>query len=146
MHLTFLSPLGPKKLPVNKGENAKLMFGDAKGAMIRISHGPEGEPPETALAPHPVIIGEGIETTASVAMEAPEARAWAAGSLSNMANAPVWLPCVSAVIVLKDQFKSKTTENQFARVLDELAQHGKPMTVIESHVGNDFNDLAKGEE
>jgi hypothetical protein len=141
VHMTFLSPLGPRKLPVGDGENAKIMFGEAKGAMIRISHGPEGEPPETALQPHPLIIGEGIETTASVAIGAPEARAWAAGSLSNMLNAPVWLPCVSSVILLKDHFKSKTTETQFDRVCEALAASGKPLVVIESHIGNDFNDL-----
>ncbi|MCJ9696914.1 toprim domain-containing protein [Rhizobium sp. PRIMUS64] len=146
VHLTFLSPLGPRKLPVNQGENAKLMFGEAKGAVIRISHGPEGEPPETAVRPYPVIIGEGIETTTSVAIEAPEARAWAAGSLSNMGNAPLWLPCISAAIILKDHFKSKTTEKQFDQVLEQLSQHGKPLTVIESIAGNDFNDLAQGEE
>lgn len=146
VHLTFLSPLGPKKLPVSKDENAKLMFGEAKGAVIRISHGPEGEPPETAVRPHPVIIGEGIETTTSVAIEAPEARAWAAGSLSNMANAPLWLPCISSAIVLKDHFKSKTTEKQFDQVLEHLARHGKPVGVIESIAGNDFNDLAQEED
>ncbi|WFS02195.1 toprim domain-containing protein [Rhizobium tumorigenes] len=143
VHCTFLSPLGPKKLPVGEGENAKLMRGEAKGAMIRISHGPEGEPPETAMEPHLLILGEGIETVASVAIPCPQARAWAAGSLSNMANAPIWLPCVSGVIVLKDRFKHKTTEKQFDKVMEQLAQHGKPLTEIESHVGNDFNDLAQ---
>jgi len=140
-HCTFLSPLGPKKLPVGKDENAKLMRGEAKGAMIRISHGPEGLPPELAQQPWPLLLGEGIETTSSVSIEAPEARAWAAGSLSNMGNAPVGLPCISAVILLKDHFKSKTTEKQFADVLEKLSAFGKPLTVIESLAGNDFNDL-----
>ncbi|MBB3386008.1 MULTISPECIES: toprim domain-containing protein [unclassified Rhizobium] len=146
-HCTFLSPLGPKKLPVGEDENAKLMRGEAKGAMIRISHGPEGVPPELAQQAWPLLLGEGIETTASVSIEAPEARAWAAGSLSNMGNAPIDLPCISAVIVLKDHFKSKTTEKQFADVLEKLAAHGKPVTVIESIAGNDFNDqLQEGDE
>jgi hypothetical protein len=145
-HCTFLSPLGPKKLPVEKDENAKLMRGEATGAMIRISHGPEGVPPEVATQAWPLLLGEGIETTASVSIEAPEARAWAAGSLSNMGNAPVWLPCISAVIVLKDHFKSKTTEKQFAGVLEKLALAGKPISVIESIAGNDFNDLLQEED
>lgn len=141
VHMTFLDPLGPRKLPTAKDENAKLMRGEAKGAVIRISHGPEGEPPETAREPHPLIIGEGIETTASVAREAPEARAWAAGSLSNMANAPVWLPCISSIVLLKDHFKSKTTEKQWDQVLEAMAKSGKPVVEIDSHIGNDFNDL-----
>lgn len=146
VHCTFLSPLGPKKLPVSEKENAKLMRGEVKGAMIRISHGPEGLPPELATQAHPCIIGEGIETTASVSIGAPEARAWAAGSLSNMANAPLDLACVSAGIVLRDKFKSATTEKQFDQVMEALARHGKPLAVIESHIGNDFNDLAQGED
>jgi hypothetical protein len=145
VHLTFLDPLGPRKLQTEKDENAKLMRGEAKGAVIRISHGPEGEPPETAREAHPVIIGEGIETTASVAIEAPIARAWAAGSLSNMANAPVWLPCVSSIVLLKDHFKSKTTEKQWDQVLEAMAKSGKPFVQIDSHVGNDFNDLMQEE-
>jgi hypothetical protein len=142
-HCTFLSPLGPRKLPVGNDENAKLMRGEAKGAVIRISHGPEGLPPELAVEPHPLILGEGIETTTSVAIPAPEARAWAAGAISNIGNAPIWLPCISSVIVLQDRFKSKTTEKQFFDQLEKLRAHGKPVTSIESHVGNDFNDMAQ---
>lgn len=141
VHMTFLDPLGPRKLPVGKGENAKIMFGEAKGAVIRISHGPEGEPPETALQPHPLIMGEGIETTSSVSIGAPEARAWAAGSLSNMLNAPVWLPCVSSIVLLKDHFKSAATEKQFDQVIETMVKTGKPVAIIDSYIGNDFNDL-----
>lgn len=145
-HMTFLSPLGPQKLPVSKDESAKVMFGEAMGAVIRISHGPEGEPPETARQAHPLLLGEGFETTASVARTAPEARAWAGGSLAGMMRAPVWLPCVSAVIVLKDHFKHKTTEKQYGDMLRALASHGKPIAEMESYLGNDFNDLMKGDE
>lgn len=145
-HMTFLSPLGPQKLAVSDNESAKLMYGEAMGAVIRISHGPEGVPPEMAREAHPLLLGEGFETTASVARTAPEARAWAGGSLAGMMRAPVWLPCVSAVIVLKDHFKHKTTEKQYADMLEALAQHGKPIAEMESYLGNDFNDLMKGDE
>jgi hypothetical protein len=143
VHMTFLDPLGPRKLPVSKAddENAKLMRGPSAGAVVRISHGPEGEPPETAQKPYPLIMGEGIETTASVAIGAPEARAWAAGSLANMLTAPVWLPCVSSIVLLRDHFKHHTTEKQFLQVCEAMERSGKPWTAIDSHVGNDFNDL-----
>ncbi|NTF67711.1 toprim domain-containing protein [Rhizobium rhizogenes] len=144
VHCTFLSPLGPKKLPVGKDESAKLMFGEAKGAMIRISHGPEGEPPETAMVPQPLILCEGIEDGLSLARACPEARVWAAGSLSAMASAPIWLPCVSVVIVAKDNdWSNRTAERQFERVLEAIAAAGKPITTIASHVGKDFNDMAQ---
>ncbi|MGR6465425.1 toprim domain-containing protein [Rhizobium sp. PAMB 3182] len=142
VHMTFLSPLGPRKLEVDASENAKLMFGEAKGAMIRISHGPEGEPPETARQALPLVLCEGVEDGLSLALALPEARVWAAGSLSLMASAPVWLPCVSAVIVARDNdWEKKTAVKQFDSVLEALAAHGKPIETISSHVGKDFNDM-----
>ncbi len=148
VHMTYLDPLEPRKLPVDRSllENEKIMWGPAKGGVIRLTHGPEGEPPETARQAHPLLMGEGIETTGSVAIAAPEARAWAAGSLANMLSAPVWLPCISSIILLRDHFKSKTTEKQFDQVCEVMERSGKPWTAIASHIGNDFNDLMKGEE
>jgi len=147
VHCTFLDPLGPRKLPIGAQENAKMMFGEAKGSMIRISHGPEGEPPETARVPHPLVLCEGVEDGLSLALALPEARVWAAGSLSAMASAPIWLPCISSVIVSQDNdWHSKTAEKQFDQVIATLSAAGKPLTTISSHVGKDFNDLIKGEE
>lgn len=147
VHCTFLDPLGPRKLPIGEGENAKMMFGEAKGSMIRISHGPEGEPPETAVRPYPLVLCEGVEDGLSLALAIPEARVWAAGTLSAMASAPVWLPCVSAIVVSQDNdWHSKTAQAQFDAVIAELVKPGKPLTTIASHVGKDFNDLMKGDE
>ena len=147
VHITFLSPLGPKKLPVSGDENAKLMFGEAKGAMLRISHGPEGQPPEMARQAHPLILCEGIEDGLSLAAAVPEARVWAAGSLSAIASAPVDLDCVSAVILARDNdWANATALKQFDAAYEALARHGKPVRVIESHVGKDFNDLIQGDE
>jgi len=145
VHLTFLHPSRPEKAPVAPG-SAKLMYGEAGGSMIRISHGPEGEPPETALAAHPLVLCEGIEDALSLAIAIPEARVWAAGSLNMMAKAPVWLPCIGPVIVARDNdWGKKQAEEQFDQVLEQLSAAGKPMTVISSHVGKDFNDLAQEE-
>lgn len=143
VHMTFLDPLGPRKLPVDKGEdeNSKIMFGPSAGAVIRITHGPEGQPPEMARQAFPLLLGEGLETTATNAMVMPEMRAWAAGSLSNMLTAPVWLPCVSSIVLLRDHFKHPTTEKQFDDVCAVMARSGKPWVAIESIAGNDFNDM-----
>ncbi|MCT7662343.1 toprim domain-containing protein [Shinella kummerowiae] len=147
VHITFLSPLGPQKLPVSADENAKLMFGEAKGAMIRIAHGPEGQPPEMAREAHPLLLCEGVEDGLSLASACPEARVWAAGSLSALASAPVWLSCVSAVLLARDNdWGNATAQKQFDDVLAALLAHGKPVTVIESHVGKDFNDLIQSDE
>lgn len=147
VHMTFLSPLGPQKLPVTGDETAKIMFGEARGAMIRISHGPEGEPPETATRAFPLILCEGVEDGLSLALAIPEARVWAAGSLGAMASAPVWLPCVGSIIVARDNdWEKKTAVKQFERVMEELSRAEKPLTEMTSHLGKDFNDLMKGED
>lgn len=147
VHCTFLDPVLPKKLSVEADENAKMMFGEAKGSMIRISHGPEGLPPETARQAYPLVLCEGVEDGLSLALAIPEARVWAAGSLSAMASAPVDLPCISAVIVSQDNdWHSKTAQAQFEAVLAQLEQAGRPVTTIASHIGKDFNDLMKGDE
>lgn len=148
VHQTYLDPSAPRKLPVDKGdeESAKIMFGEAKGAMIRISHGPEGEPPETAVTPQPLILCEGIEDGLTLALAVPEARVWAAGSLSNMANAPIWLPCVSYVVVARDNdWEKKQAVMQFEKVMSALSQHGKVLTEMSAHEGKDFNDVIMGE-
>ena len=146
VHCTFLHPTEAKKAPLGK-ETAKLMLGPAKGSMIRISHGPEGQPPEMAREAHPLILCEGIEDGLSLAIAVPPARVWAAGSLIAMAHAPVHLDCISCVIVARDNdWGKKQAQEQFAQVLQQLAAAGKPITEIASHHGKDFNDLAQQEE
>lgn len=143
-HVTFLDPLRPEKAPVAP---PKLMFGEALGAVIELSMGPSGRPfwavNETAA---PVIICEGIETGLSIAGSVPDARVWAGGSLAGMAGAPVHLSCVSDITVARDNNTGNAqAQAQLMAALDRLADAGKPLVVMESHVGDDFNDLKRGE-
>jgi hypothetical protein len=143
-HVTWLDPILPAKAPVSP---AKMMFGPSKGAMIRLTHGPEGVPPEMATQATPVVICEGIETGLSLAIAIPEARVWAAGSLSNMGNAPVGMDCVGAIVVARDNNDGNDqAQKQLAGAIGALTAAGKPVQVIASHVGDDFNDLQRGEE
>lgn len=147
VHCTFLDPLEAKKAYLGEKESAKLIFGEAKGAMMWISHGPEGRPPDMAREGHPLILCEGRETGMSLAIAVPEARVWAAGSLSNMANAPAWMDCISAVIVARDNNEgNRQAEKQLETALEALAKANKPMSVMASHIGDDFNDLMGDDE
>ncbi|MAU21078.1 MAG: hypothetical protein CMH13_11160 [Martelella sp.] len=147
VHCTFLDPLTPKKFAVSADENAKLMFGEAKGAVIRIAHGPEGLPPERATRPHPLILCEGVEDGVSLAGSIPEARVWAAGMLSNLANAPVWMGCVSQIVVSKDNdWGNRQAARQFDAAMEALERAGKPLATIASHIGKDFNDMMQDED
>jgi len=101
LHRTWLRPDGLAKAPVVP---AKKMSGPPSGAAIRLSSGPSGLSPAKAAEKgrrDPLVIGEGIETTATAAVARPDYRAWAAGSLSLMGLLE-WPDCASAVILLQD--------------------------------------------
>ncbi|MBS9720054.1 toprim domain-containing protein [Tianweitania sp. BSSL-BM11] len=143
-HVTFLDPVKPVKAPVSP---PKLMFGEALGAVIEISAGPSGEPFWMTEKPAPLVVAEGIETALSFALAAPEARVWACGSLAGVGNAPIGLPCVSWVLFARDNNHGNSqAQKQFETALSKLEESGKTIRVEASHVGDDFNDLAQGEE
>lgn len=141
-HCTFLDPLKPRKAPVDP---PKLMFGEALGGVIEIATGIDAGPfwgPNDGA--RPVIICEGIETGLSIAAAIPDVRVWAAGSLAGIGSAPVQLSCVSDVTVARDNNAgNRQAQQQLDRGLEKLAAHGKPLVVMASHVGDDFNDLAQ---
>jgi hypothetical protein len=147
-HVTFLDPVRPAKAPVTP---AKLMFGEALGAVIEISTGPSGVPfwmaDRDGLAPCPLILAEGIETALSFATTIPEARVWAGGSLAGVGGAPVDLDCVEWVLFARDNNDGNAqAQKQFSAALEKLEASGKRVHVEASHVGDDFNDLAQGDE
>lgn len=143
-HLTFLDPAKPAKAPVDP---PKLMFGEALGAVIETSCGPEGVPFWQAQEAHPLICAEGIESALPLAIALPQARVWACGSLAGIGHAPVHLPCVQWVMFARDNNSGNAqAQKQFEQALTRLESHGKRVVVGASHVGDDFNDLATGED
>lgn len=151
-HITFLDPSRPAKAPVTP---AKLMYGEALGAVIELSAGPSGTPfwmaDRDSEKPAPLIIAEGIETALAFAVEVPEARVWAGGSLAGVGAAPVDLDCVAWVLFARDNNDGNAqAQAQFERALagleEKCARTRKRVEVEASHVGDDFNDLARGEE
>lgn len=142
-HVTFLDPVRPAKAPV---EPPKLMRGEALGSVIEVSMGPEGKPFWLATEPHDLIIAEGVETCTSLAIPVPEARVWAAGSLSGMGAAPVGLACVKRIFVARDNNYGNTqARKQLDDAIAHLREAQKPLVVMNSYVGDDFNNLIKGE-
>lgn len=142
-HCTFLDPLRPAKAPVDP---AKLVYGLQGGTVMEVAEGPAAAPFWLTERSEPVIIAEGIETALSLAIAIPEARVWAAGSITNLGNAPVHLPCVSQIFLARDtNAGNRTAQQQLDQSLEKLEAAGKPIVVMESIVGDDFNDLMKGE-
>jgi hypothetical protein len=145
-HVTFLDPVRPKKAPLDP---PKLMFGEALGAVIEIAMGPGDKDFWDAEAtPGPLILCEGIETGLSIAAAIDgEARVWAGGSLAGMGHAPVRLPCVSEIHVARDNNAgNRQAQQQLAQALARLEGADKPINIMQSHVGDDFNDLMTGNE
>lgn len=141
IHCTFLQPDGSGKAPVDP---PKLMFGTAKGSVIRIADGPSGKPPDEARGEaSTLVLTEGLENGLTAAIALPEARVWAAGSLSNLAEAPVGIACVDSVIVAGDRDDNAKASEALQRALDSLEAHGKPVALMQSFIGSDINDLAR---
>lgn len=144
-HVTFLDPYRPAKAPVDV---SKLMWGEAKGAVIEIATGPSGQPFWMTEEAAPLIIAEGRETAQSFAATlGGRARVWAAGSLAGVGSAPVDLPCVEWILFARDNNSGNAqAQKQFDQALAGLEASDKLVVVEASHVGDDFNDLAQGEE
>jgi hypothetical protein len=144
IHRTWLAPDGSGKAPVDP---AKKMLGPVKGASIRLTDGSSGLPPNAAAsvgALAPLMVGEGIETVLTAATARPDYRAWAAGSLSLMGLLE-WPACASAVVLLRDNDWKAEARTAFDRVeahwLSQAA--GRPVKVVASAVGSDFNDWGR---
>lgn len=143
-HVTFLDPVLPKKAPV---EPPKLMFGVASGAVIELATGGGGPFWLPEAQARPLILCEGIETGLSLAIAVPEARVWAAGSLAGLGAAPVQVPAVADVTVARDNNAGNAqAQAQLMAGVAALEAHGKPITIMASHVGDDFNDLMTGDD
>ena len=144
LHYTWLAPDGSGKAPVTP---AKKMRGSPSGAAIRLSAGPSGLSPSKAAIKgrvDPLAIGEGIETCLTVAAARPDYRVWAAGSLSLIGLLD-WPACASAVVLLGENDGKPQAREQFQRAIDHwrgLAR-GRPVHVVNSAVGVDFNDWAR---
>ena len=145
LHRTWLEPNGKGKAPVL---HPKKMTGRTAGAAIRLTTGPSGLSPTRATMKGvigPLAVGEGIETSLSVAAAMPSWRVWAAGSLAHMGLLE-WPSCADRVILLRDNDWKDDAREAFERVVDHWRRQsrGRPVNVIASEVGNDFNDWLKG--
>ena len=146
VHRTFLAHDGAKKAPV---ENAKLMWGDARGTSIRLSKGRTGLTPSVAyekgVRDDTQVIVEGIEDGLTWAMVYPEHRVSVAGSLSAMAAVPLF-SCANHILVVADRDEPGSKPAQaLTRVLSTLALRasGSRLEVVYPDTAKDINDVWK---
>ena len=140
VHRTWLNRDGNGKAPVTP---SKKMWPTYKGAVIRLSKGKGKRSPEAAGREGksaPVVICEGIEDGLAIAQALPDLRVWAAGTLGNMANVPN-LKCISKFIIAADNdVVGSPAALQMEKVVHALRQYKKPVSVVRSLAGKDFND------
>jgi hypothetical protein len=142
VHCTFLRRDGMAKADVG-GEQAKLMRGEARGSVIRLTRGADNLTLDDARA-HGIVqpygISEGIENGLSVALAVPEARIVAAGSFDLMLAAGI--PDIAdPIIYIRDNDNNVKADEKVQDRIDELAALGKQATQMAPHDGKDFNDL-----
>jgi hypothetical protein len=141
VHRTWLEPEGRGKAPVKQ---PKKMLGPARAAAIRLTLGSAGMSATRAATAGklgPLAVGEGIETTLTVAAAMPDWRTWAAGSLTNM-GAVEWPACASEVWLLRDRDSKAAARAQFEAAHRHWRAQaaGRRLEVVESAAGKDFND------
>lgn len=144
LHRTWLRPDGRGKAEV---ATPKKMIGRVSGAAIRLTNGASGLPLKAAIergVAETLAIGEGIETSLSVAAAKPAWRVWAAGSLSLMGLID-WPACASQVVLLRDNdWQNEAAQRGFERVVEHWRRQAKArrVHVATSELGKDFNDWA----
>lgn len=143
VHCTFLDQEFNRKAPVPK---PKLMFGTVQGGVIRVTNAADGLALEESQLVADLAIGEGLEDCATIAEAVPGDRVWAATSLGNLGNVYADHPLVSRVMVARDNdWGKRQALRQFELAIERIESHGRPVAVVASSSGKDFNDLAKGE-
>lgn len=146
-HFTFLAADGTGKAAL--GRQAKMMFPDTHGLVIRVTNGPGGLQPEAAAQAGQrdiVFVGEGIEDAATAGFVDPELRCWAAGSLAGLLHMPDHAVAAGYMIGRDNDWGKPAAEASFERAIARIRSWGKPVEVVSSKHGKDFNDELTGKE
>ena len=142
IHTTFLAEGGAGKADM---ERAKRVFGQPRGAMIRLSRGASGlseaEAVKRGRMAEVLAVSEGIEDALCWSMIQPAHRTAAAYSLDNIAHIP--LPdCVRQIIVLADNDpKGSAASGALARVVERLRARAGDRAVLIQRPPEHFKDL-----
>jgi hypothetical protein len=145
VHCTFLRNDGSGKADVDQ---PKLMLGDVRGSVIRLSRGPSNLSWEEAALNGVRDIhvpAEGIETGLSCAVSLPEARCCAVGSLGNLGNFPASHASIAQIVAAaENDWQSPQAREALDKALDTLRAAGVPVSAMTPHEGKDMNDLLRG--
>jgi hypothetical protein len=133
-NVTWLAVDGAGKAAIEKEEQRRT-FGSNKGGAVRLAEPIDGKP---------LIVGEGLETTAT-AMEATGLPGWASLGTSGLGNV-AWPEDVHELILLAENDQNDANHRALDKLCPVLAEMGLKVRVAQPPAGfNDFNDLVKPE-
>lgn len=147
VHRTFLTNEGRKD---PDAETPRKMWGDPRGAAIRISKGGSWRSPEDAVEASEfktLVITEGVEDAIVAALLWPDRRVWAAGTVGNIgaiARRYGWPLCASDILICADNDPEGSSAD---KTLDAGVQAwmdvclGRPVAVARAVGAHDLNDL-----
>ena len=144
VHRTFLAPGEARKADVPK---PKMMWGDVKGASIRLSKGRSSYSPEEAarrgVRDETQVICEGIEDGLTWAMIYPDHRVTAAGALSLIGGAPLF-ECCNRFVIVADNDEGDAADTLLAAAAAVKRRAGnRPVSIIKPKIQKDVNELLK---
>lgn len=146
VHITYLTPDGRKD---ETADPVKKMWGDVKGAVVRVSKGALGLSPEAAAKKGrsaSLALCEGIEDALTLAMLWPDWQVWAAGTVGNLeaVAASGWPACASDLVLVQDNDGvGSAADLVFARAVEAwvAAAAGRKVSVLKPREFKDINDL-----
>jgi len=121
----------------------KKVLGGYAGGTIRLWRGASGKPLATAPESDVIAIGEGIETSLSVAIACPEYRVLAAGSLNNLARMILPAHALDLIVLADNDAGNPAAQAALQRAVDRLLAEGRSVRIARSSAGKDFNDSLK---
>ncbi len=129
-NFTWLAADGKGKADIEKTEQRRTL-GSSKGAAVRFAQPIDGKP---------LIVGEGIETTAT-AIEATGLPGWASLGTSGLGNIE-WSGDIREVILLAENDENAANQRALDKACPVLAEKGIKVRVAQPPQGfGDFNDL-----
>lgn len=145
VHRTFLEQRDDGSVGKLSGvRDAKLSLGRYAGGLIRLWRGATGKAWKDAERGEWLVIGEGIEDTATAVMAAPEYRAACGVSLANLRG--VVLPeAIEGVILLGQNDTAPEAIELRMRVIEAWREQGKRVRVARpAPEVKDVNDMVRG--
>lgn len=149
VHRTFLEILpGENGQPgavvkLRDVKDAKLTLGRYAGGAIRLWRGATGKPWKDAAAGEWLMVGEGIEDTATAVIERPDLRAAAAVSMGNMLGMQV-PDAIEGVIILAQNDSNPKAIEALDRAVAHFQALGKRVRLAKPDASvKDINELAQ---